>query len=130
MARLYRYSDSSEKSGYYIIGDSGNATFQVEPVAQRLFKELGYCPPVKTEQQGPRVPSKLQWLLFDIGWIFTGETDAGSLEHSEVSPQLESAEALTDEMINEIRQFVEERGGSGVQELAARLDLDIAYCYA
>lgn len=127
MARLYRYADSNKKSGYYIIGDSGNATFQVEPVAQSLFKELGYHPPVKTEQQGPRVPSKLQWLLFDIGWIFTGETDAGSLEHREVSSQLESAEVLTDEMTNEIRKFVEERRGKDVQELATRLDLDITY---
>jgi|GEM_PF-5794396 len=123
MARLYRYVDSNEKSGYFIIGDDGNATFQLTPVAQRLFEELGYNPPTKTEGQGPQVPPKLHWALYDIGWIFTGDGDAGAPASIEDMTGDGVAESLTDEMVAEIQQFIEDRGGNNAEDLAERLDL-------
>jgi hypothetical protein len=123
MARLYQYADSNDDSGYFVIGDSGNATFQVKPIAKRLLDKLEYDPPIKTEQQGPRVPSELHWLLFDIGWMFTGDNEAGEFETEEVPDQLDVDNSLTEEMVNDIRQFAENRKGEGIQELVERLDL-------
>lgn len=125
MARLYQYANSNEKSGYFLIGDNGNATFQVTTKAQSLLKKLDYSsPPVKTEQQGPQVPSKLHWLLFDIGWVHTGEEDAGKNKHEQATAQLEAAETLTDKQIDKIRQFVKEHRGDEAQELANKLDIN------
>lgn len=123
MARLYRYVDSNEKSGYFIIGDDGNATFQLTPIAQRLFEELGYTPPTKTEGQGPQVPPKLHWALYDIGWIYTGDGDAGAPASIEDMTGDGVTESLTDEMVAEIQQFIENRGGNNAKDLAERLDL-------
>lgn len=123
MARLYRYVDSNEKSGYFIIGDDGNATFQLTPIAQRLFEELGYNPPTKTESQGPQVPPKLHWALYDIGWIYTGDGDAGIPASMEDMTGDGVTEPLTDEMVAEIQQFIENRGGNNTEDLAERLDL-------
>lgn len=125
MARLYRYADSNDKSGYFIIGDNGNATFQVKPIAKRLLDRLEYHPPIKTERQGPQIPSKLHWLLFDTGWVFTGDSESGTPESHDVPDQPEAAESLTDEMVEKIRRFAEDRGGDDAQELANRLDLNI-----
>lgn len=125
MARLYRYADSNDKSGYFIIGDNGNATFQVKPIAKRLLDRLEYHPPTKTERQGPQIPSKLHWLLFDTGWVFTGDSESGTPESHDVPDQPEAAESLTDEMVEKIRRFAEDRGGDDAQELIDRLDLNI-----
>lgn len=123
MARLYRYVDSNEKSGYFIIGDDGNATFQLTPIGQRLFEELGYNPPTKTEGQGPQVPAKLHWALYDIGWIFTGDGDAGVPASIEDLTGDGVTESLTDEMLAEIQQFIENRDGGNAEDLAERLGL-------
>lgn len=124
MARIYRYVDTSEKSGYFIIGDDGNATFQLTEIARRLFDEIGYEPPTKPEGKGPRVPSALHWALYEIGWIYTGDDDAGPINKEERTLREDIDESMTDEMVTKIKRFIKERNRNDVMELAHRLDLE------
>ena len=122
MSRLYKYAISNDKTGYYIIGDNGNATFQCEPIVERLFDTLDYNPPIKTEGQGPQIPTTLHWNLFDLEWIYTGEHVATPITPDELSDKIESGRSLTDEMVAQIKEFADQIGNKEAQELAERFD--------
>ena len=126
MARLYRYANSSDSDGYFLLGHSGegNTTIQVSQLAKVLLDELGYQPGVLPDDQGPRLPSSLQWALFEADLIGTGGSDVvGDAEDfsDEIDPS-----TLSEEDIKTIKEFIEEADThhQELNSLAEALDIE------
>lgn len=126
MARLYEYAASNTKSGYFLYGGSseGNYTMRATDLGRRLFDRLDYDPGIINVERGPRIPSQLQWAMYDVGLLKTGDSEpsgAGIDGHFDVG----DAE-ITEEMIAQLKEFVlgEDSDREEIQELAEILDVD------
>lgn len=121
VSRLYRYVDGAEKTGYFIIGDEGDAAFQVTPVAKHLFDAIGYNPPTKPEGTGSKVPGDLHWALFDVGWIYTGGGESGQEPPGMMPNNRGQSLDLSDQMASDLVEFLQENERQGAEELSERL---------
>ena len=128
MARLYKYKQSSEQSGYFLRGRSEdrNTTFQVSPLAERLFDQLDYEPGIVHERQGPRLPGRLQWALYEVGLISTGDGEESQTDEFEYTLDEDDVEVeLTDEMVDTIASFIDSGSNrDAVEELGELLDVE------
>jgi hypothetical protein len=126
MARLYEYADSNEKSGYFLRGATSNSnyTMRVTDLGQRLFDQLDYHPGIVNRERGPRIPSQLQWVMYDVGLLKTsGSEPSGDGINGVID--VEDAE-ITDTLIAKIESFIREEGNdrSEVQKLAELLEIE------
>ena len=74
MPSLKRYSDSSDKSGYYIranVGGKHPVTLQTTTLAEQIFDENGYS-------HGNSVPTKLVWSMYDVDLLYTQSSISSS----------------------------------------------------
>lgn len=127
MARLYEYADSNNKSGYFLRGatSDSNYTMRATDLGRRLFDRLDYDPGVVNRERGPRIPSQLQWAMYDVGLLTTsGSEPKGAGIDGELD--VEDAE-ITEEIIAKIESFVHEEGGdqTEVRKLAEMLDIEV-----
>lgn len=126
MARLYKYADSNEKTGYFLRGGTSgsNYTMGATDLGKQLFDRLNYEPGIVNKERGPRIPSQLQWAMYDVGLLETGENEpAGSGFDGELN--VEGAE-ITEEILAKLEEFVrsEDTDRAEIQELADILDID------
>ena len=126
MAKLYQYADSNDKSGYFLRGGSSddNYTMRATDLGKRLFDRLDYDPGIVNKQRGPRIPSQLQWAMYDVGLLKTGDSEPSG---AGIDGQLDVEDAeITEEMMAELEEFVlsEDSDRREVQELAEILDID------
>lgn len=127
MARLYEYADSNDKSGYFLRGASedSNYTMRATDLGKRLFDRLDYDPGIVNRERGPRIPAQLQWAMYEVGLLKTGDSDpSGAGFDGELD--VEGAE-LTDDIIAELENFVwgENSDRDEIQEFADILDIEI-----
>ncbi|CCQ35931.1 uncharacterized protein Nmlp_1740 [Natronomonas moolapensis 8.8.11] len=131
MSRLYRYADSNDKAGLYLLdGYKGqNTTFQVSRLAEKLFYHLEYEPAIRSQKQGPRIPDKLHWGLFEAGWVYTNASGIAppTNEAGEIVVEGDSVE-ITEEIANALESFFEETEAADedIEELVATLNLDLS----
>lgn len=126
MARLYEYADSSDKTGYFLRGGTGdsNYTMWATDLGKRLFDRLDYEPGIVNEERGPRIPSQLQWAMYDVGLLKTGDTEpSGAGFDGELD--IEDAE-ITEEMMTNLEEFVfgESADRKEIRKLADILDIN------
>lgn len=127
MARLYEYAESNKKIGYFLRGgtSSSNYTMRATSLGKRLFDQLDYNPGIVNKERGPRIPSQLQWAMYNVGLLETsGNEPSGSGFDGELD--VEDAE-ITDGMIAELKEFVlsESTDRVEIQELADILNIDL-----
>lgn len=126
MARLYEYADTSDKSGYFLRGGSsdGNYTMRATELGRRLFDRLDYEPGIVNEERGPRIPTQLQWAMYDVGLLKTGNSNPSGTGF-EGEFEVENTE-ITEEMMAKLKEFVrnEDSAREEVQNLAEILDID------
>lgn len=127
MGRLYEYSDSNEKDGYFVRGGTknNNYTMRATALGKRLFDRLGYEPGIVNKERGPRIPSQLQWAMYDAGLLTTGgNKPSGTGFDGDLD--IENTE-LTEDQIEELEMFVLDEGADNevVQELADMLDIEV-----
>lgn len=108
MARLYRYAESNEKSGYFLrgISESGNTTFQVTHLGEQLFDYLEFQPGVVNTTTGPQIPPDLMWIMYDAGLIFTENDDRSN--NSMESRFTATGEELNSDLESSIQSFLSE----------------------
>lgn len=126
MARLYEYADSNEKSGYFLRGGSSdsNYTMRATPLGRQLFDRLDYNPGVVNKERGPRVPSQLQWAMYEAGLLKTGGSEPTG---SGIDGKLDGEDAeISDEIIAKVVSFIHEEGGdrSEIKKLADLLEVE------
>lgn len=126
MARLYEYADSNEKTGYFLRGGTSgsNYTMRATDLGKRLFDRLDYEPGIVNRERGPRIPSQLQWAMYDVGLLKTGENEpSGAGFDGDLG--VEDAE-ITVEMMAKIEEFVhfEDPDRTEIRELADILDIE------
>jgi hypothetical protein len=134
MARLYKYADSSEKSGYFLLGSNygQNTTIQVRPLGNELFEQLDY----EAGRRGPngyrgdRLPKDLVSWLWNTRLLYTesGEdsTDTSldavlDVDTEEVSFSTETIQQLV-ELIDE---NIDDRAVDLHRELIEILDSEV-----
>jgi hypothetical protein len=127
MARLYKYADSSDESGYFLRGGSadGNYTMGATDLGKQLLDRLGFEPGIVNRKRGPRVGSDLQWAMYEVGLLETGDSDpSGAGVDGEID--VEKAE-ITDEMMAELEEFVlgDHSDRSEVRSLAEIFGIDV-----
>lgn len=129
MSRLYQYADSNDKTGLYLLdGYKGqNTTFQVSTLGEKLFQHLDYQPGVRNQKQGPRIPDKIHWGLFEIDWIYTNESGVTPPTNNvgDIITRNNSVE-IPEEVAEDLKTYLQKSGGSDVEELANILELDIS----
>jgi hypothetical protein len=104
-----------------------NTTFQVSSSAEKLFHHLEYQPGVRNRNQGPRIPDKLHWGLFEIDWIYTNESGVTPPTNNEGEIVVTGGSVeITKEVAEDLKVFFQESGGDDVEELADILDLNIS----
>ncbi|MFC7230539.1 hypothetical protein ACFQMM_02565 [Saliphagus sp. GCM10025308] len=126
MARLYQYAASNTKSGYFLYGGSseGNYTMRATDMGKRLFDRLAYDPGIINVERGPRIPSQLQWAMYDVGLLKTGDSEPSG---AGIDGDLDAEDAeITEEMIAQLEEFVlgEDSDREEIQKLAEILDID------
>lgn len=70
MPSLNRYSDTSNKSGVYILANVGGShpiTLQVTPLGQKILERVGY-------HHGDDLPTQFVWSMYDVGILYTSNT--------------------------------------------------------
>lgn len=122
MALLYEYADSNDKSGYFLRGGSsdGNYTMWATDLGRRLFDRLDYDPGIVKKEHGPRIPSQLQWAMYDAGLFKTGDS---KLSGAGIDGKFDAVNTeITEEMIAELEEFVlgEDSDREGIQRFAER----------
>jgi O-acetyl-ADP-ribose deacetylase (regulator of RNase III)/cold shock CspA family protein len=118
MARLYRYSSSNDKSGYFLRGwtpNTGNTTIQVTKVASDIFDWLNLQP----EDQ---IPNDLLYAMLDTGLVYT---DSGGSQQNEYSVDVQRIENSLSEtqfqrLIGFLKSF-DDDAPSSVRQLASAL---------
>lgn len=127
MARLYEYADSSDKSGYFLRGGSsdGNYTMRATDLGRLLFDWLDYDPGVVNKERGPRIPSQLQWAMYDVGLLKTGDSEPSGAGIDRAL-NVEDSE-ITEEIIAKVERFIREEGShrTEMQQLAELLDIEL-----
>lgn len=126
MARLYEYADSNDKSGYFLRGGSSdrNYTMRATELGRRLLDRLDYNPGIINKERGPRIPPQLQWAMYDVGLLTTGEnqpTGAG------FDGELNAEETeITETQMEKLEAFVldESADRQEIQELADILNIE------
>ncbi|WP_224268509.1 hypothetical protein [Haloprofundus salinisoli] len=126
MARLYEYAASNTKSGYFLRGGSsdGNYTMRATDLGRRLFDSLDYDPGIVNRERGPRIPSQLQWAMYDVGLLKTGDSEPSG---TGIDGGLDAEDAeITEEMIAQLEEFVlgEDSDREEILKLAEILDID------
>jgi len=67
MPTLNRYTEKSEKEGFYVranVGGESPVTLQVTALATQIFKSVGY-------EDGDSIPTKLVWAMYDLDMLYT-----------------------------------------------------------
>lgn len=126
MARLYEYADSNEKMGYFLRGGTSgsNYTMSATKLGEQLFDHLDYNPGTVNIERGPRIPSQLQWAMYNVGLLETGENDpSGTDFHGEVDVDVSE---ITNEMLTKIEDFINSEGTDTgeIKELADILKIE------
>lgn len=126
MARLYEYAASNDKTGYFLRGGTGdrNYTMRATDLGKRLFDWLDYEPGMVNRERGPRIPSQLQWAMYDVGLLQTGDNEpsgAGFEGEFEVE-----GDEITEEMMANLEKFVlrEDADRKEIRGLADILDIE------
>jgi len=126
MARLYEYADSNEKTGYFLRGGTSgsNYTMRVNDLGKQLFDRLDYEPGIVNKERGPQIPSQLQWAMYDVGLLKTGENEPSG-EGFDGELEVEDAE-ITEEMMAKLKEFVlsEDTDRAEIRKLADILDIE------
>lgn len=125
MPTVRAYSDSSEKSGFYILANVGGShpiTLQVSSIAERILRSTGY-------QDGDDVPNKVVWAMYDVGILFTSgsiETiPEQSIQIDKIFSQLNVANRLTAAEQSQLLNYLKDYTGpnrSNVQSLQSKLE--------
>lgn len=125
MARLYQYADSNQKTGYFLRGgtSSSNYTMSATKLGERLFNRLDYNPGTVNVERGPRIPSQLQWAMYNAGLLETGENEPSGTGF-DGQFDLDDSE-ITEEILIKLEEFVlsERANHTEVDELADILDI-------
>jgi hypothetical protein len=121
MAKLKRYSDSYDKTGYYVhapISDADHPIpLQTPDITERIYDELGYSP-------GDRLPDKLVWSLNDVGLHWTENQEAAGNQDAGI-PDLEDGESpeLTDEEVETVMRVLDQQSRSHEEEISELKEL-------
>jgi hypothetical protein len=131
VSRLYQYADSNSKTGLFLLdGYKGrNTTFQVSSTGEELFRHLDYEPGIRNHERGPRIPDELHWGLFEVGWVYTNESDVTPPTNDAGDIIIEDEEVeLTPEMAAELVSFLQnvDEEADKTEELSEILDLSSA----
>lgn len=126
MARLYEYAASNDNSGYFLRGGSsdGNYTMRTTDLGRRLFDRLDYDPGIVNKERGPRIPSQLQWVMYDVGLLKTGGSEPSG---AGIDGKFDAENAeITEEMIAKLEEFIlgEDSDREEIQRFAEILDID------
>lgn len=111
MSTLKEYTDTSKKSGFYILANVGRShpiTLQVTDIGAQILQKAGYQPEDK-------VPNNIVWPMYDVGILYTNETLDELPETNgrtdEVFDQLNVIHRLTPEERNQLIQYLNEYTG-------------------
>lgn len=126
MARLYRYTDSNQKTGYFLRGgtNGGNYTMSVTKLGEQLFDRLDYNPGIVNVERGPQIPSQLQWAMYNVGLLETGENDSSG---TGFDGKFEVGDSeITEEILVKLEEFILSEGTAHteIKELADILDIE------
>lgn len=125
MARLYEYADSNQKTGYFLRGgtNGGNYTMSVTKLGEQLFDQLDYNPGTVNVERGPRIPSQLQWAMYNVGLLETGENDPSGTGFDDKFDVGDSE--ITEELLVKLEEFILSEGTdhTKIKELADILDI-------
>lgn len=93
-------------------------------LGRRLFDRLGYDPGVVNRERGPRIPPQLQWAVYDVGLLKTGENEPSGVDF-DGKLNAEDAE-ITEETLANLEEFVlsEDTDRAEIRKLAEILDID------
>lgn len=119
MPSLKEYTDTSDKSGFYILANVGGShpiTLQVTSLGEKILQKSGYS-------SGNNVPTKIVWSMFDIGILYTSSTinnppdvDEGA---DEIFNQLGVKNELTEQERAELLRYLSEYEGPDEERVAA-----------
>lgn len=115
MARLYEYADSNEQTGYFLRGgtNGSNYTMSATNLGEQLFDRLDYDPGTVNVERGPRIPSQLQWAMYNVGLLETGEKDPSGTGF-DGQFDVEDGE-ISEEILIKLEEFVDSEGNDHVE---------------
>lgn len=110
MARLYQYADSNQKTGYFLRGgtNGSNYTMSATKLGKQLFDQLDYNPGTVNVERGPRIPSQLQWAMYNVGLLETGENEPSDTSF-DGKLDVDDSE-ITEEILMKLEEFILSEG--------------------